>query len=132
MRERSQHFQPENGYPSVQILRYRGVFYLREQRLSSLKLTSTEVGHLPNNSSTQLDVNQRGCEMYRQRMGFLYKFYCMGWKNGSLKCFPAFQHWLLSIFFYYRIGFSEGSQWRQQHHLARLESEMMSPCDRDF
>lgn len=131
MSEQARHFQPENAYSSVQVLRYRGVFYLK-QRLANLKLTSTEVGHLPNNSSTHLDINQRSCQIYMQRMGFLYKLYCVGWKNGSLKCFSAFTHWLLSIFFYYRVGFSEGSKWRQQHYLARLKSEIMSPCDRDF
>jgi hypothetical protein len=51
--------------------------------------------------------------MYVQRMGFLYKLYCIGWRNGSLNCLPTFQHWLLSIFFYYRKGYTEASQWRQ-------------------
>jgi hypothetical protein len=51
--------------------------------------------------------------MYVQRMGFLYKLYCIGWTHGSLKYLPPLQHWLLSIFLYYRRGYSEGSQWRQ-------------------
>jgi hypothetical protein len=51
--------------------------------------------------------------MYIQRMGFLYKLYCMGWRNRSFKHLPPVQHWLLSIFLYYRQGYSEGTQWRQ-------------------
>ncbi|MEN9518082.1 MAG: hypothetical protein RLZZ381_670 [Cyanobacteriota bacterium] len=51
--------------------------------------------------------------MYIQRMGFLYRLYCMGWRNGSLKHLSPFQHSLLSIFLYYRRGYGEGSQWRQ-------------------
>jgi hypothetical protein len=37
---------------------------------------------------------------------------------------------LLSIFLYYRRGYSQGSQWRQQH---RLESIEITPLgERDF
>ena len=82
--------------------------------------------------SKHLDLSQRSSAIYVQKMGFLYKFYCMGWKNGSLKCFPVLQHWLLSIFFYYRRGYIEGSQWRQQHRLASLVTEIKLPSDRDF
>lgn len=59
--------------------------------------------------------------MHPQRMGFLYKLYCTGWRNGSLKCLPPLQHGLLSIFLYYRRGYSEGSKWRQQHRLESIE-----------
>ena len=51
--------------------------------------------------------------MQTQKMGSLYKFYCWGWKNGALEHFSLFQHWLLSIFLYYRRGFAEGSEWKQ-------------------
>lgn len=51
--------------------------------------------------------------MQTQKMGSLYKLYCWGWKNGALKCFPSFQHWLLSVFLYYRRGFAEGAEWRR-------------------
>jgi hypothetical protein len=51
--------------------------------------------------------------MYIKRMGFLYKLYFIGWRNGSLKHLPPLQHWLLSIFLYYRRGYNEGFQWRQ-------------------
>jgi hypothetical protein len=50
--------------------------------------------------------------MYIQRMGFFYRLYCMGWRNGSLKHLSPFQHRLLSIFFYYRRGYTEGFQWK--------------------
>ncbi|MBD1867462.1 hypothetical protein H6F93_02025 [Leptolyngbya sp. FACHB-671] len=52
--------------------------------------------------------------MQTQKMGSLYKLYCWGWKNGVLECFPVSQHWLLSIFLYYRRGFAEGSEWRRR------------------
>ncbi|BAU12404.1 hypothetical protein LEP3755_29330 [Leptolyngbya sp. NIES-3755] len=51
--------------------------------------------------------------MQIQRMGSLYRLYCWGWRNGSLSCFPLLQHWLFSIFFYYRQGFAAGSEWRR-------------------
>lgn len=110
--ERSRHLQPETVPQSVQVLCYRGVFYLREMRSSNVRLTSLEGVHLPNNNM-QSDVNNWRRAMHIQRMGSLYKLYCLGWRNGSLKCFPPLQHWLLSIFLYYRRGFAEGSQWRQ-------------------
>lgn len=111
--ERSpQHLHPKIISQSMQVLCYRGSFYLREMRSSNLRLTSLEVVHLPNNSM-QSDVSDGSCIMHIQRMGSLYKLYCLGWRNGSLKCFPPLQHWLLSIFLYYRRGFAEGSEWRQ-------------------
>ena len=110
MSEQSKHLQVKDVCQSVQVLRYRGVFYIREQRSPNLRLTSAEVVHT---NSIRLDLSQRSSAMDVQRMGFLYKFYCMGWKNGSLKRFPLLQHWLLSIFLYYRRGYIEGSQWRQ-------------------
>jgi hypothetical protein len=51
--------------------------------------------------------------MYVQKMGSLYNLYCMGWRHGSLKYLSPLQHWLLSAFYHYRKGYSEGSQWRQ-------------------
>ncbi|KAM3108892.1 hypothetical protein [Phormidesmis sp. 146-33] len=51
--------------------------------------------------------------MNNERMGFLYKLYCLGWRNGSLNCLPTLQHRLFSIFLYYRQGFAEGTGWRQ-------------------
>lgn len=50
--------------------------------------------------------------MYVQRVGYLgYKLYSMGWKSALHHNRPALHHWLLSIFFYYRQGFTEGSNW---------------------
>lgn len=111
--ERSpQHFHPKIISQSVQVLCARGAFYLREMRAPNLRLTSLEVVHLPNNTK-QSDVSNWRCAMAIQRMGSLYKLYCLGWRNGSLKCFPPLQHWLLSVFLHYRRGFAEGSHWRQ-------------------
>lgn len=130
MNKRSPHLQPEDVTQSVQVLRYRGVFYIRKLRSSHPKQTNTEVVHLPNDS-TQLNVSQRNYPMPIQRLGLLYKLYCMGWKNGSLNCFSFLQHWLLSIFLHYRQGYSEGSAWRQQHRLASLATQIKQH-DRDF
>lgn len=103
----SQHHHPKTVPQSTQVLCYRGAFYLQKMRSSNL-----EVMHLPNNS-TQSDVNNWKYTMHIQQMGSLYKLYCLGWRNGSLKCLPPLQHWLLSIFLYYRRGFTEASEWRQ-------------------
>ncbi len=46
--------------------------------------------------------------MHNQRMGVLYDLYCLGWRNGSLQYLPPLQHRLLSLFLYYRKGYSEG------------------------
>lgn len=112
MERSSQHLYPKTVSQSAQVLCYRGAFYLQKMRSSNLRLTNLEVVHLLNNS-TQSDVNNWKSTMHIQRMGALYQLYCLGWRNGSLKCFPPLQHWLLSIFLYYRQGFKEGSEWRQ-------------------
>lgn len=109
--QRSQHLQPKTISPSVQVRRYRGAFYLREIDSPNLRSTSLEVVHLPNNSK-QSDTSN-GIVMHIQRMGSLYKLYCLGWRNGSLKHLPPLQHWLLSIFLHYRRGFAEGYKWKQ-------------------
>jgi hypothetical protein len=106
--------QCEVGSQSVQMLRYRGVPYMRESQSSCPRRTSAEVA--PSlKDSTLLDVGQEGCGMQRQRMGLLYKLYCVGWRNGSLRCLPLFQHRLLSVFRYYRTGYTDGFQWRQHY-----------------
>ncbi|MDV2997335.1 MAG: hypothetical protein N4J56_007040 [Chroococcidiopsis sp. SAG 2025] len=61
--------------------------------------------------------------MQIQRMGILYKFYCMGWRNGSLKYYSPLQHWLLSIFLYYRRGFAEGSEWSKHNRVNNQEGK---------
>lgn len=70
--------------------------------------------------------------MHIQRMGFLYKLYCIGWKNGSLNYFHPLQHWLFSIFLYYRLGYKQGFEWRQQHRLESLTNELKLPGKRNF
>lgn len=67
--------------------------------------------------------------MHFQRMGFLYKLYCIGWKNASLQYLHPLQHWLFKIFFYYRIGYREGSAWKQQHCMASLNEQLQSKRD---
>ena len=51
--------------------------------------------------------------MQSQQMGCLYRLYCLGWRNGSMKCFNRLQHWCFWIFLYYRQGFAEGAEWKQ-------------------
>ena len=51
--------------------------------------------------------------MQAQKMGSLYKLYCWGWRNSSLRCFSLSQHLLLSIFLYYRQGFAAGTEWKR-------------------
>lgn len=56
--------------------------------------------------------------MNYQRVGYLgYKLYSLGWRNGLHNCLPFAQHWLLSLFLYYRRGFVESSEWVKEHHL---------------
>lgn len=114
---------------SQSVLRYRGVFYLREMRSTNLRLNNTEVVHPPSDI-TQIELNRINYPMHIQPIGFLYKLYCMGWKNGSLNCFSSLQNWLLSIFLYYRQGYSEGSQWKQ-NCLTSLSTEMKLHSDLD-
>jgi hypothetical protein len=54
--------------------------------------------------------------MYIQRMGVLYKLYCLGWRSGSLSDMSPAHHRLLSIFLYYRKGYLAGAEWRQQQY----------------
>jgi hypothetical protein len=62
--------------------------------------------------------------MHYQRMGYLgQKLYRSGWRRAlqgrhstSLK--QSFKHWLLSVFFYYRRGFREGSIQRVESCLS--------------
>lgn len=97
----------------VQMLCYRGVFHIREIRSSDSKQIST-VEH-SQNDGTQSDVGYRSFEQQNQRMGLLYRLYCTGWRNGSLRFLPTLQHWVLNIFLDYRKGYAEGAKWRQQH-----------------
>lgn len=89
------------------------VFHIREIRSSDSKQIST-VEH-SQNDGTQSDVGYRSFEQQNQRMGLLYRLYCTGWRNGSLRFLPTLQHWVLNIFLDYRKGYAEGAKWRQQH-----------------
>ncbi len=130
MKEQTQPLHPENVAQSMWVLRYRGVFYLREMRSTNLQLNHTEVVHPPSDI-IQIAANRINDPMHTQPMGFVYKLYCMGWKSGSLNCFSSLQHWLLSIFLYYRQGYSEGSQWKQ-NCLTSLSTDMKLHSDLDF
>jgi Domain of unknown function (DUF4278) len=96
---------------STQMLRYRGVFYRQAIQPSDSRLTSTEVVHSLDHNP-QLDIDQGTHTMQIQPMGYSYKLYCKGWRNGSLQHLSLLQHWLLSISLDYRNGYAEGSKWR--------------------
>jgi hypothetical protein len=95
---------------SAQILRYRGLYYVREMYSPDLSRISTPI------SSTKGSVWSDTAESYIlqiSRMGLLYKLYCIGWRHSSLKHLSALQHWALSLFVDYRKGYAAGLQWRQ-------------------
>lgn len=52
--------------------------------------------------------------MQNERIGSLYKLYCLGWRNGSTQPCTLLLHLLLSIFYCYRRGFAEGNEWKQE------------------
>lgn len=106
---------------SVQVLHYRGVLYIQERRLQARR-TGNEVAYSPKDI-TQSNVGQEDCAMHQQRMGCLYKLYCIGWKNGSLQYLSFLQHWLFSIFFYYRTGYTEGLKWKRLHCFENQRSK---------
>lgn len=58
--------------------------------------------------------------MNYQRIGYVgYKLYSLGWRSGLHNGLPLGQHRLLSLFFYYRRGFAEGSEWVRDGRLER-------------
>jgi hypothetical protein len=60
--------------------------------------------------------------MYIERMGYIgYKLYSVGWRNGLHKHLPPLQHWLLSIFLYYRRGLADGSQWVEEYYYEKSD-----------
>jgi hypothetical protein len=85
--------QPEAVPQSMQILRYRGAFYIREMR---------------SNDNALSEVSQESHTKQHRSMGLFYKLYSIGWRNSSIECLPLIQHWVLSIFIDYRKGFAEG------------------------
>lgn len=95
---------------STRVLCYRGVFYLRETHTApNSEPASLQI--VQHHSVQSGQSNER--TMQSDRMGSLYKLYCIGWRNGSIKQFSQLQHGLLSLFFYYRRGFAEAVEWRQ-------------------
>lgn len=66
------------------------------------------------------DVSDWSRSMQAERMGTLYRLYCIGWRNGSTQHFSPLLHYLLSAFFYYRRGFTEGANWQQEQRRTRM------------
>lgn len=50
---------------------------------------------------------------------FGYRLYSLGWRSGLYTHLPLAQHWLLSIFYYYRRGYTEGSKQVREYRLER-------------
>jgi hypothetical protein len=45
-------------------------------------------------------------------VGFLNdRLYCLGWKYCLHQHLPLLQHCFLSVFLYYRRGFTDGAEW---------------------
>lgn len=95
---------------SMQILCYRGVVYIQEMPLFASGQSSAVVHSRDN--GTQPAAGYESYVQQNQRMGQLYRLYCLGWRNGSLGCFSLLQHWLFSAFVNYRRGYSEGIKCR--------------------
>lgn len=59
--------------------------------------------------------------MQIESTGYLgYKLYCLGWQSALRRHLLPVDRWLLSIFLYYRRGFSAGASldeeyWRQKN-----------------
>lgn len=97
----------------IEVLRYRGVYYIRETKFLNLKRTTAATPIQDN--SIRLAMRYENEAEQNQRMGVLHRLYCTGWRNGSLQYLSLPQHWLFSIFLNYRRGHCEGAEWRRQH-----------------
>lgn len=54
--------------------------------------------------------------MQIEHIGYLgYKLYKLGWQSALRPHFPPASHWLLSIFLYYRRGFTAGANLQQEY-----------------
>lgn len=57
--------------------------------------------------------------MSHQRVGHLnYRLYSLGWRSSLHSNLPIVQHWIFSLFLYYRRGFAEGSEWVKESSSA--------------
>lgn len=98
------------GTPSIQILRYRGVSYIRE--VQQIPLTA-ENALMVRKQSSAGEILDRVSPVQTRRIGVLYQLYCLGWRNASLQRGSSLRHLLLSLSLDYRKGYIAGSEWRQ-------------------
>ncbi|KAM3116173.1 hypothetical protein [Phormidesmis sp. 146-33] len=108
---------------------YRGVFYDYPQLAVSnappiIHCTTLRAGQNDEavHNEARFNVNNisdSSQSMQCERMGALYRLYCMGWRNGSTQHFSPLLHYLLSVFLYYRRGFAEGVDWQQEQMQSR-------------
>lgn len=53
--------------------------------------------------------------MQIESIGYLgYKLYRLGWHSAIRRRIPVANHWLLSVFLYYRRGFNDGANLHKQ------------------
>ncbi|WP_088893772.1 hypothetical protein [Leptolyngbya ohadii] len=100
----------ENDDPSIQILRYRGVSYIRE--VQQIPLTAASSTTIQKHNSER-EILDRASPVQTQQMGFLYPLYCLGWRNASLQQGSSIKHLLLSFSLDYRKGYHAGLEWRK-------------------
>lgn len=58
--------------------------------------------------------------MQVQSIGYLgYKLYRLGWQSALHRHLAPANHWLLSIFIYYRRGFADGSNCIKEYSMQK-------------
>ncbi len=48
-----------------------------------------------------------------------YRLYGLGWRSGLHERLPLLVHYLLSIFYLYRRGFADGSEWIEEYYAGK-------------
>jgi hypothetical protein len=61
--------------------------------------------------------------MYVKRIDYLgYKLYCLGWRSALQGDRTSPEHILLSVFLYYRKGFTSGTEWAKEYRSQKTWS----------
>lgn len=102
---------PDAIRTSVQVLRYRGVPYIRE--IHAIDLSRIPPETLPSlQSGMVIEAVDWESAIETRPLGFFSRLYCIGWRNGSLQSLSYRRHRLLSCFLNYRKGYAAGREWR--------------------
>lgn len=102
----------------VQLLRYRGVFYIRLVRVWPVPTGQSVMQPLHRRLGLGADSLSIGATAFSiqissietQAMGHLYRLYWLGWKQGSQPFLKRLHHTLLRVFFNYRRGYTAGRE----------------------